>query len=132
MIDLDTVMPGLAMYDFGDAVRFAASTAAEDEADLSVVGFDLNKYRAFAEGFITPIRNSLTKRELDSMALGAITITAELASRFLDDYLLGDKYFKVNYEGHNLVRARCQLCLLDDMMRKYDDMRAIIDNLTKE
>ena len=132
VIDLDTVMPGLAMYDFGDAVRFAASTAAEDEADLSVVGFDLNKYRAFAEGFITPIRNSLTKRELDSMALGAITITAELASRFLDDYLLGDKYFKVNYEGHNLVRARCQLCLLDDMMRKYDDMRAIINNLTKE
>lgn len=132
VIDLDTVMPGLAMYDFGDAVRFAASTAAEDEADLSVVGFDLNKYRAFAEGFITPIRNSLTKRELDSMALGAITITAELASRFLDDYLLGDNYFKVNYEGHNLVRARCQLCLLDDMMRKYDDMRAIIDNLTKE
>lgn len=132
VIDLDTVMPGLAMYDFGDAVRFAASTAAEDEADLSCVAFDLDKYRAFAEGFITPIRNSLTKKELDCMALGALTITAELASRFLDDYLLGDKYFKVNYEGHNLVRARCQLHLLDDMMKKYDDMRAIITDLTKE
>lgn len=132
VIDLDTVMPGLAMYDFGDAVRFAASTAAEDEADLSVVAFDLNKYRAFAEGFIAPTRHSLTARELDCMALGAITITAELASRFLDDYLLGDKYFKVNYEGHNLVRARCQLHLLDDMVRKYDDMRAIITELTKE
>ena len=132
VIDLDTVMPGLAMYDFGDAVRFAASTAAEDEADLSCVSFDLNKYRAFAEGFISPIRNSLTRSELDCMALGAITITVELASRFLDDYLLGDKYFKVNYEGHNLVRARCQLHLLKDMMRKYEDMCAIITDLTKE
>lgn len=132
VIDLDTVMPGLAMYDFGDAVRFAASTAAEDEADLSRVSFDLDKYRAFAEGFIRPIRHSLTKNELDCMALGAITLTVELASRFLDDYLLGDKYFKVNYEGHNLVRARCQLHLLDDMMRKYDDMRAVITDLIKE
>lgn len=132
VIDLDTVMPGLAMYDFGDAVRFAASTAAEDEADLTCVAFDLDKYRAFAEGFITPIRNSLTKNELDCMALGAITITVELASRFLDDYLLGDKYFKVNYEGHNLVRARCQLHLLEDMLKKYDDMCAIITDLTKE
>lgn len=132
VIDLDTVMPGLAMYDFGDAVRFAASTAAEDEADLSLVSFDLAKYRAFAEGFIAPIRHSLTKNEIDSMALGAVAITLELASRFLDDYLLGDKYFKVNYAGHNLVRARCQLHLLDDMMKKYDDMCAIITDLTKE
>ena len=132
VIDLDTVMPGLAMYDFGDAVRFAASTAAEDEQDLSRVSLDLDKYRAFAEGFIAPIRHALTQKELDSMALGAIAITAELASRFLDDYLLGDKYFKVNYPGHNAVRARCQLRLLDDMIRKYDDMRTIITDLAKE
>lgn len=130
VIDLDTVMPGLAMHDFGDAVRFGASTAAEDEADLSLVSLDLDKFRAFADGFIGQTRSALTKIEIDTMALGAFTITVELASRFLDDYLLGDKYFKVNYEGHNLVRARCQLHLAEDMLRKYDSMCAIIAELT--
>ena len=132
VIDLDTVMPGLAMHDFGDAVRFGASTAAEDEADLSLVAFDLEKYRAFAEGFIGRTREALTKKELDTMALGALTITIELASRFLDDYLLGDKYFSVNYEGHNLVRARCQLHLAKDMQRKYQEMCAIVEELAKK
>ena len=132
VIDLDTVMPGLAMHDFGDAVRFGASTAAEDEPDLSLVSLDLEKYRAFAEGFIGRTRTALTKKELDTMALGALTITLELASRFLDDYLLGDKYFSVNYEGHNLVRARCQLALARDMQAKYKEMCEIIDTITKE
>ena len=132
VIDLDTVMPGLAMHDFGDAVRFAASTAAEDEVDLSCVSLDLDKYRAFAKGFIRYTKNALTEREIDTMALGAVTITLELASRFLDDYLLGDKYFKIHYEGHNLVRTRCQLRLLEDMLAKYDDMCAIIKELVKE
>lgn len=132
VIDLDTVMPGLAMYDFGDAVRFAASTAAEDEPDLSCVALDLDKYRAFAKGFIKYTRNALTPKEIETMALGALTITLELASRFLDDYLLGDKYFKVNYEGHNLVRTRCQLRLFEDMLSKYDEMCAIINELVKE
>lgn len=132
VIDLDTVMPGLAMHDFGDAVRFAASSAKEDEEDLSCVFLDLDKYRAFAEGFILHTKSALTQREIDTMALGAVTITAELASRFLDDYLLGDKYFKVNYEGHNLVRTRCQLRLLEDMLSKYDEMCAIINELVKE
>ena len=132
VIDLDTVMPGLAMHDFGDAVRFAASTAAEDEADLSCVALDLAKYRAFARGFIKHTRHALTPKEIETMALGAVTITLELASRFLDDYLLGDKYFKVNYEGHNLVRTRCQLRLLEDMLLKYDEMCAIINELVKE
>ncbi len=126
VIDLDTVMPGLAMHDFGDAVRFAASTAVEDESDLSKVSLDLPKYRAFAEGFIGAVRYSLTERELETMALGALTITIELAARFLDDYLLGDKYFKVNYPGHNLVRGRCQLQLAKDMQKKYADMCAIV------
>jgi len=129
VIDLDTVMPGLAMHDFGDAVRFAANAAAEDEADLDLVYLDLAKYRAFAEGFIRHTYNSLTPAEIDTMALGAITITVELASRFLDDYLLGDKYFKVNYEGHNLVRARCQLRLAKDMWSKYEEMCAIIKEI---
>ena len=126
VIDLDTVMPGLAMYDFGDAVRFAANTAAEDEADLSLVSLDLDKYRAFAEGFIKYTKDSLTPEEIDTMALGALSITLELASRFLDDYLLGDRYFKVNYEGHNLVRARCQLHLAKDMADKLEKMQAIV------
>ncbi len=126
VIDLDTVMPGLAMHDFGDAVRFAANTAAEDEADLSLVSLDLDKYRAFAEGFIKYTKDALTPEEINTMALGALTITLELAARFLDDYLLGDHYFKVNYEGHNLVRARCQLHLAKDMFRKFDQMQAIV------
>lgn len=132
VIDLDTVMPGLAMHDFGDAVRFGASTAAEDEPDLSLVSLDLEKYRAFAEGFIGRTRAALTKKELDTMALGALTITLELASRFLDDYLLGDKYFSVNYAGHNLVRARCQIALAKDMQKKYEKMCEIIDTIAKE
>lgn len=132
VIDLDTVMPGLVMHDFGDAVRFGASTAAEDEEDLSLVGLDLRRYRAFAEGFIGKTREALTPCEIESMALGAVTITIELAARFLDDYLLGDKYFKVSYEGHNRVRAACQIRLARDMLKKYDTMCKIIRDLTKE
>ena len=131
VIDLDTVMPGLAMHDFGDAVRFGASTAAEDEADTSNVMLDLDKFRAFAEGFISRTYRSLTPLEIDTMALGAVTITLELASRFLDDYLTGDKYFKVNYEGHNLVRTRCQLKLAQDMWSKYDTMCEIVHAIAK-
>ena len=132
VIDLDTVMPGLAMHDFGDAVRFAASTAAEDEPDLSKVSLDLTKYRAFAEGFISEVSHALTERELETMALGALTITIELAARFLDDYLLGDKYFKVNYPGHNLVRGRCQLHLAKDMQAKFEEMCAIVKEVAKD
>ncbi len=131
VIDLDTVMPGLAIHDFGDAVRFAASTAVEDEADLKKVSLDLAKYRAFTEGFIGAVRHSLTAKELDTMALGALTITVELAARFLDDYLLGDKYFKVNYPGHNLVRGRCQLHLAKDMQAKYKEMCDIVKEVAE-
>lgn len=126
IIDLDTVMPGLAMHDFGDAVRFAASTAVEDEPDCSKVALDLDKYRAFAQGFIGKIADALTDAEVETMALGAITITIELAVRFLTDYLTGDKYFKTNYPGHNLVRARCQLALAKDMLKKRAEMENIV------
>lgn len=132
VIDLDTVMPGLAMHDFGDAVRFAANTAAEDEADLSKVSLDLDLYRAFAEGFIGATVSSLTQKEIDTMALGAVTITIELAVRFLDDYITGDKYFKVNYPGHNLIRARSQLALVKDMLNKYEDMKRIVQEVADE
>ncbi len=126
VIDLDTVMPGLAAHDFGDAVRFAANTAAEDEKDLSKVSFNLDLYRGFAEGFISAAADILTPEEIDTMALGALTIAIELGMRFLDDYITGDKYFKTRYEGHNLVRTRCQLALAADMEKKFDEMNKIV------
>ena len=126
VIDLDTVMPGLAMYDFGDAVRFAASTAAEDEPDTAKIALDPAKFTAFAEGFIGQTAHALTAAETDTMVLGAISVTVELASRFLLDYLTGDKYFKINYPEHNLVRARAQIALAKDMLAKRDDLERIV------
>lgn len=126
VIDLDTVMPGLAAHDFGDAVRFAANTAEEDEPDTSKVSLNLDLYRAFAEGFVEATAGELDESEINSLALGAFTITIELALRFLDDYITGDKYFKTNYEGHNLVRCRCQLALARDMEKKFDEMNKIV------
>jgi Ser/Thr protein kinase RdoA (MazF antagonist) len=126
VIDLDTVMPGLAMHDFGDAIRFAANTAAEDEVDLSKVGLNLEHYREFTRGFMSALQG-LTRKEIDTMALGAITITIELASRFLADHLNGDKYFRIHRPGHNLDRARCQIKLAEDMLEKYDEMREIVN-----
>lgn len=126
VIDLDTVMPGLAAHDFGDAVRFAANTAEEDEADTSKVSLNLELYKAFAEGFVEATVGGLDDSEINSLALGAFTITVELATRFLDDYLTGDKYFKTCYEGHNLARCRCQLALARDMEKKFDEMNKIV------
>ena len=131
VIDLDTVMPGLPAHDFGDAVRFAANTAAEDEKDLSKVSFDLELYRGFAEGFISETAGILTDAELETMALGAITIAIELGMRFLDDYITGDKYFKTRYEGHNLDRTRCQFALAADMEKKFDLMNKIVFDTAK-
>ncbi|MGN0298015.1 MAG: phosphotransferase enzyme family protein [Lachnospiraceae bacterium] len=131
VIDLDTVMPGLAAYDFGDAVRFAANTAEENEKDLSKVSLDLNLYRAFSEGFIEATASFMTEAELDSMALGALTLTVELASRFLDDYITGDKYFTTHYPGENLDRARCQIALAKDMLDKFDEMERIVKETSR-
>ncbi|NMA95294.1 MAG: aminoglycoside phosphotransferase family protein [Clostridiales bacterium] len=126
VIDLDTVMPGLSAHDLGDAIRFAANTAVEDERDLSKVALDMEKYEAFTEGFIGAAKDFLTKAELETMALGAITITIELASRFLGDHINGDKYFRVLRENHNLDRARCQIRLAQDMLKKYEEMKKIV------
>ncbi|MBP5231094.1 MAG: aminoglycoside phosphotransferase family protein [Clostridia bacterium] len=126
VIDLDTVMPGLVLHDFGDAIRFGANRAAEDEPDLSKVGLDLDMFRAFAEGFIGETAKALTKDELDYMALGALTMTAECGARFLDDYLSGDQYFRIAYPEHNLIRARNQLRLAEDMEAHMDEMNAIV------
>jgi len=126
VIDLDTVMPGMAMYDFGDAVRFIANTAVEDEPDLMKVYFDTSKFRAFAKGFIREVKSALTTEEINSLVQATFSITIELAARFLKDYLDGDVYFKCNYPAHNLVRTRCQLQLAKDIMRKQDELQWII------
>lgn len=130
VIDLDTVMPGLVAYDFGDAIRFAANTAAEDESDLSLVSLDMDRFRAFAEGFLSALSGTLTAEEIKTLSLGVFTMTLELAVRFLDDYITGDQYFKTLYRGHNLVRTRCQLRLADLVSEHMDDMNKIISDIT--
>ena len=131
VIDLDTVMPGLVVHDFGDAIRFVANTASEDESDLSLVSIDLNRFRAFAEGFLEEVGSSLTTIEIKSMVLGVFTMAVELAIRFLDDFISGDQYFKTLYREHNLVRARCQLKLAEDILGHFDDMNKIVSEITK-
>lgn len=132
VIDLDTVMPGMAMYDFGDAVRFIANTAEEDEKDLSKVSFDEAKFRAFAEGYVGQVWDSLEPEEIRCLVPASFSITIELAARFLDDYLTGDRYFKTCYEGHNVVRTRCQLALAKDIDKKSDVLNAIVAETVRE
>jgi len=127
VIDLDTVMPGLVGFDFGDAIRFGANTSKEDEIDLSKVGIDLNKFEAFTKGFLSKTSKSLTDKEIETLPLGAITMTLECGLRFLTDYINGDKYFKTQYPTHNLVRSRCQLALGLDMVRNYEAMKQIVE-----
>ena len=129
VIDLDTVMPGMAMYDFGDAARFICNTSLEDEPDLSRVWFDAKKYEAFAEGFISKVRDGWTDEELAGCTHSTFAITIELASRFLDDYITGDKYFKTSYEGHNLTRTRCLLHLAKSITEQYDTLCSIVNRV---
>lgn len=121
-IDLDTVMPGLSVNDFGDAIRFAANNAVEDERDLSKVFIKMDLYNAFAEGFLSKLGDSMSKTEIENMPLGAKIITMETGSRFLADYLNGDVYFRIDYPDHNLVRARCQIQLVKSMEENFDKM----------
>ena len=125
IIDLDTVMPGSALYDYGDSIRFGAATAPEDEPDLSKMGINLELFRVYTEGYLTACR-SLTEKETELLPLGAKIITLELAVRFLTDYLDGDRYFKTAYPEHNLVRTRAQLKLVADMEAHWDEMQKIV------
>ena len=118
VIDLDTVMPGLAAFDFGDAVRFGANTAAEDEKDLSRVSLNMELYEAYRDGFLEGCGGALSPREIELLPMGAMEMTYENGIRFLTDYLQGDVYFHTAYPTHNLDRARCQFALLSDMERK--------------
>ena len=126
VIDLDTVMPGLIGHDFGDAIRFAANFVEEDCKEPEKAGVDLDVFRAFAEGFLSQTAKTLTDTEVDTLALSCFVLTAELATRFLADYLDGDLYFNTKYPGHNLVRARCQIALAKDMMKKLPEMERIV------
>ncbi len=125
VIDLDTVMPGLVAYDFGDSVRFGASAAAEDEKDLRRVEMSLELYETYARGFI-PACGGLTAAEIESLPLGAWTMTLENGMRFLTDYLEGDHYYHITRPEHNLDRCRTQLKLVADMEQKWDRMTEII------
>ena len=123
VIDLDTVMPGYSVNDFGDSIRFGANTAAEDETDLSKVSLDLELYRAYAEGFLKGAEGRLTDTEIDLMPIGARMMTLECGLRFLTDYLEGDVYFRTSRPRHNLDRCRCQFALVADMEAKEEEMK---------
>ena len=128
VIDLDTVMPGLMGHDFGDAIRFAANFVEEDCREYEKAGVDLEVFRAFAEGFLSQTAKTLTETESRTLALSCFVLTAELATRFLADYLDGDLYFNIKYPDHNLVRTRCQIALAKDMLKKMPEMEKIVDD----
>lgn len=132
VVDLDTVMPGLVGHDFGDAIRFAANRVAEDCPEAERAGVDMEIFRAFSEGFLMKTAATLTETELDTLALSCFALACELATRFLDDYILGDPYFKINYPAHNLVRTRCQVALAKDMLQKLDEMERIVRECAAE
>lgn len=132
VIDLDTVMPGLSVYDFGDAIRYAANSAVEDETNPEKINLDMNKYEAFTKGFIGASEGYFDDTEIEYMALGARLMTIECGARFLEDYLRGDKYFKIHRPKQNLDRGKCQIKLALSMEEKYDDMKKIVYKYNKK
>ena len=129
VVDLDTVMPGLLAYDFGDAIRVGACSAEEDERDLSIIHLELLKFKAFARGFLKELKGTLSEEELLSLEAGARLMTFENGMRFLADHLNGDKYFKIHRPGQNLDRARAQFALLADMERHQKEMTDLLKEL---
>ncbi len=126
VIDLDTVMPGTVLNDFGDSIRFGASTALEDEQDLSKVECSMELFEAYTKGFIEGVKGNLTDKEKEMLPMGAKIITLECGIRFLTDYLQGDTYFKIDRTSHNLDRARTQFKLVLDMENKWEQMKNIV------
>ena len=122
VIDLDTVMPGLSAHDFGDAIRFGANTAAEDEPDVSKVSLSLELFEIYVKGFLEGCGGRLTPNEVKALPMGAKMMTLECGMRFLADYLEGDVYFKIAREKHNLDRCRTQFALVADMEKKWQQM----------
>ena len=130
VIDLDTVMPGSALYDFGDSIRSGTNTGLEDEKDLSKVSFDIQLFAHFTKGYLESASDLLTELEISMLPFSAKLITMEIGMRFLTDFLCGDIYFKTQYEDHNLSRARTQLKLVSDMENQMDQMEAIVQKYT--
>jgi len=126
VIDLDTIMPGTIVYDFGDSIRFGCNPCLEDEKDLGKVNFQFNLYKVYVKGFLEALGSSITKNEKDNLALGAIMMTIECGMRFLADYLDGDIYFHINRDAQNLDRARTQIKLVEDMEKAFDKMNALV------
>ena len=131
VIDLDTVMPGLSAFDFGDSIRFGTATAKEDTTDLSTMRMDLDLFEAYTRGFLTAA-TALTDKEVEVLPYGAMIMTLEVGVRFLTDYLMGDVYFRTHYPEHNLVRCRTQFALLKDMLVKREEMNRIVTQVAKE
>lgn len=129
VIDLDTVMPGSMLYDFGDALRMGASTSAEDEINLNTVHFDEEAFQYFADGYLSEMKNNLTETEIELLPFSAKLLTYECGIRFLTDYLNGDTYFKIHREHHNLDRARNQFKLVAEIAQKEDLLGEIVCKL---
>ncbi len=126
LVDLDTVMPGSILYDFGDAIRSGCNKAAEDEKDLSKVIFSTELFQAFTEGYLSRVVQSITKIELEHLVDSAILMTFECGMRFLTDHIDGDHYFKIHYEGHNLVRCRTQFHLVKQMLKQKEILEDMV------
>ncbi len=131
VIDLDTIMPGSSLYDYGDSIRFGASTAPEDEKDLDKVWCDMELFRTYTQGFLEGCNGNLTDLEVEMLPMGAKMMTLECGIRFLADYLNGDTYFRTHYQGQNLDRARTQFKLVADMESKWETMKAIVKECNK-
>lgn len=129
VIDLDTIMPGFSLYDFGDAIRFGGNTTREDDENLENVQISLELFESYAEGFLSASAKALTIDEVENLAFSAKLMTLECGIRFLTDYLDGDVYFRTHYEGHNLVRARNQFKLVYEIEQHMDEMNEIVKNI---
>jgi Ser/Thr protein kinase RdoA (MazF antagonist) len=131
VIDLDTVMSGSLLFDFGDAIRFGANTAAEDETDISKIKISLELFEAFTKGYLDELKDCMTEKEIELLPFSAKLLTFECGIRFLTDYLVGDTYFKIHKPKHNLDRARNQFALVADMEKKMTDMEKIVQDIIK-
>lgn len=132
VIDLDTVMPGSMLYDYGDSLRFGASTAAEDERNLDLVHFDLDYFRAYTKAYLEELGDTMTEREIELLPFSAKLMTLECGMRFLTDHIDGDHYFRIHREGHNLDRCRTQFKLVREMEEKADAMMQIVRECLKK
>lgn len=132
VIDLDTIMPGFSLYDFGDAIRFGGNTTYEDDPNLDNVKISLELFESYTRGFLSSCAAALTKTEVEYLAFSAKLMTFECGIRFLTDYLDGDVYFKTKYDDHNLVRARNQFKLVEEIEKHMDEMNAIVERLYED